>query len=122
MKSNTAEEKKVANIKKGDMVMVIAGGSKKEPLKGKTGRVLRVIGGEWVVLEGLKLVNRNQKQTKPGEKSAIIKKESPMHISNVMYYVEKLKKPVKVKYSTLADGKRVRGYMNPETKKFEQFE
>jgi ribosomal protein L24 len=45
-----------------------------------------------------------------------------MHISNVMYYVEKLKRPVRLVKSVTADGKRVRGYKDPTTKNFVQLE
>jgi hypothetical protein len=39
-----------------------------------------------------------------------------------MYYVEKLKKPVRLVKSLSADGKRVRGYKDPSTKKFVQID
>jgi hypothetical protein len=39
-----------------------------------------------------------------------------------MYYVEKLKKPVRLVKSVLADGKKVRGYKDPSSKKFVQLD
>jgi hypothetical protein len=37
-----------------------------------------------------------------------------------MYFADKIKKPVKLTSKVLADGTRVRGYVNPESKQFEQ--
>jgi ribosomal protein L24 len=48
--------------------------------------------------------------------------EGGMHISNVLFYVEKLKKPVRLKHKILEDGKKVRGYIDPTSKSFVQIE
>ena len=112
-------------LKKGDTVIVIAGGNKtKRPNKGKVGKIIGFAGknNDRVLVEGLNMVKRHQKQTMPGKPYGIIQKEAGIHISNVMYYVEKLKKAVRLKSSVLADGKKVRGYLNPETKVFEQID
>lgn len=67
-------------IKKGDMVKVIAGDS-----KGSQGKVLEVIpAANKALVEGCNLVS---KATKPNAKTpngGIIKKEAPIHISNLM--------------------------------------
>jgi large subunit ribosomal protein L24 len=67
------------HIKSGDTVMVIAGIS-----KGKTGKVLRVLGDrDRVVVEG---INRVWKHVRPSErypKGGRIQKDAPIHISNV---------------------------------------
>lgn len=106
--------------------MVIAGGHKtKRPNKGKIGKILGFTGKnkDRVIVEGVNLVKRHQKQSPmPGKPHGIIQKEAGIHISNVMFYVEKLKRPVRIKHSLLADGKKVRGFMNPETKQFEQID
>jgi large subunit ribosomal protein L24 len=90
-------------IKKGDEVIVTAGknsGSKGEVLKvfTKTSRVL--ISGVNVVL----------KHTKPSATSAggIVKKELPLHISNVSHLDPKLGIATKIGYKILEDGKKVR--------------
>ena len=118
--SNTA-------LKKGDTVMVISGGHKtKRPNKGKIGKILGFTGkkGDRVLVQGINLIKRHQKETMPGKPHGIIQKEAGIHVSNVMYYVEKLKKPVRLKHSFLAlengKKKKVRGFINPETKQFEQ--
>jgi large subunit ribosomal protein L24 len=112
-------------LKKGDVVMVIAGGNKnKRPLKGQVAKIKAIVGdkNDRVVLEGLNLFTKHKKALAPGQESGKIQVERPMHISNVMYYVEKLKKPVRLVKSTLADGKRVRGYKDPSSKKFVQID
>jgi len=113
----------MAKLKKGDSVMVIAGGNEqKRPLKGKIGKVLRLVGDDRVIVEGLNIVTKHKKATAPGQESGKISREAPIHISNAMYYAEKIAKPVRIKYSNLADGRKVRGYTDPETKEFVQID
>jgi large subunit ribosomal protein L24 len=72
-------QKKI-HIKKGDTVMVITGES-----KGQKGRVLEVDREKSRAL--VESVNMVSKHTKPNAKSpqgGIIKKEAPVHISNLM--------------------------------------
>jgi len=68
------------HIKKGDTVMVITGDS-----KGQQGKVLKVdTEKNRAIVEGINMVS---KHTKPNAKSphgGIMKKESPVHISNLM--------------------------------------
>jgi ribosomal protein L24 len=75
-----------------------------------------------VILEGLNLFVRHKRAQAPGQESTKTRIEKAMHISNVMYYVEKLKRPVRLVKSVTADGKRVRGYKDPTTKNFVQLE
>ena len=110
-------------LKAGDSVMVIAGGHKqKRPNKGKVAKILRFAGKkkDRVVLEGVNIVTKHQRATQPGQQGGRIQKEAPIHVSNVMYYVEELKRPVRLKHSTLEDGTKVRGYMHPEKNEFVQ--
>src|SRR5258706_11401584 len=68
------------HIKRGDTVMVIAGSD-----KGKTGKVLRVLGDkDRVVVEG---INRVWKHVRPSQRTpqgGRIQKDAAIHISNVM--------------------------------------
>lgn len=113
-------------LRRGDTVMIISGGNKEtKPLKGKVGKILRFVGSERVVVEGLNMVTRHTRAAGPDKPSGKIQKEAPVHISNVMYYVEKLKRPVRLKakfVETATKGKmrKVRGFMNPQTKSFEE--
>jgi len=110
-------------LKKGDLVIVVAGGNKhKRPIKGQVAKIKEIVGthGDRVVLEGLNLFTKNTKAQGPGEPGGKIQVERSMHISNVSFYAEKLKKPVRLVKNVLADGKKVRGYRDPSTKEFVQ--
>jgi len=93
------------NIRKGDSVVVIAGDDKdltkprlvKEVLLDK-GRLL---------VEGVNIVTKHSKPSARNTKGGIIKKEAPIHISNVMLWDAKSKGPTKVKRER-EDGKTVR--------------
>ncbi|WP_435299398.1 50S ribosomal protein L24 [Timonella sp. A28] len=81
----------MANIKKGDMVVVIAGKG-----KGEKGRVLEVLkDSDRVIVEGIRRVTKHVKpgQTARGVRTGGIETiEAPIHISNVQYYDEKAKR------------------------------
>ena len=125
-RSTKAKSEPVAtSLKKGDLVMVIAGGNKnKRAIKGQVAKIKAIVGdrNDRVVLEGLNLYTKHKKALAPGQESGKVHVERPLPISNVMYYVEKIKRPVRLVKSQLADGKRVRGYKDPSTKKFVQIE
>ncbi len=71
---------KKLHIKKGDTVMVISG-----DFRGQQGRVLMVdIDKNRAIVEGVNTVSKHSKPTKDNPKGGIIKKEAPIHISNLM--------------------------------------
>ncbi len=67
-------------IKKGDNVKVIAGKD-----KGKEGKVMSVVDGKKVIVEGVNTVTKHAKASKDNPKGGIVKKEAPIDMSNVMY-------------------------------------
>ena len=112
-------------LKKGDPVMVLVGGNRKKQkvLRGLTGKIQRFLPKKnRVVVEGVNFIKRHKRATSPQDVGGIITKEGSVHISNVMFYAQDLKRPVRVKYQTTKDGRKVRGFMHPETKKFEQID
>jgi large subunit ribosomal protein L24 len=119
--SKNGRQSRVSSVlRKGDSVMVISGGNKnKRPLKGQVGKIKAFVGErrQRVIIEGLNLMVKHKKASTPGEEGGKIKVESSIHISNVMFYVEAIKRPVRL-VSGLVDGKRVRGYKDPKTKAF----
>ena len=125
-KEAIAEKKNLnTRLRKGDTVMVITGGNAKKnrELKGQTGKILKFIPKrDRVIVEGLNVVKRHKRATAMNDAAGIIEKEGSVHISNVMYYSEDLKRPVRLKVKRLDDGRKVRGFINPETKKFEQLD
>jgi len=67
-------------IKKGDTVKVIAGEN-----KGQQGKVLEVLPEvRRVIVEQVNLVSKHTKPNAENTEGGIIKKEAPIHISNVM--------------------------------------
>jgi large subunit ribosomal protein L24 len=125
-KAKKQEIKKVPTfLKKGDPVMVIAGGNKtKRPIKGQVSKIKAIVGdrGDRVILDGLNIFVRHKRASAPGEQGGKTSVEKSVHISNVMYYVESLKRPVRLVKNVSADGKRARGYNDPKTDKFVQLE
>lgn len=106
-------ERKSTLLRIGDSVMVIAGGNKKSNiLKNQVGRIIQVL-GERVVVEGLNLGWSFKRPAKLGEKGSRVRVERSVHISNVMFYAEELKRPVRLKVQVTADGDKKRGYRDP---------
>jgi large subunit ribosomal protein L24 len=92
------------HIKKGDTVIVTAGKD-----KGKTGKVLFAIPKTHrVLVEGVNMVTKHQKPTAKIQQGGIVHQESPIHVSNVMYYEAKTKKGTRIGHKFLEDGKKVR--------------
>lgn len=90
-------------IKKGDKVVVTAGKD-----KGAVGRILLVdVEAQRVLVEGVNVVKRHQSARRFGE-SAIVEKEAPIHISNVMIEDPKDGGPTRVRAGVDKDGKKVR--------------
>ncbi len=70
---------KKLKIKKGDNVKVIAGES-----KGQQGKVLVVdVDKSRAIVEGVNMVSKNAKPNADNPKGGILKKEAPIHISNL---------------------------------------
>lgn len=93
------------NIKKGDNVVVIAGDDKdaKKPRK-----VLEIFPDKMrVLVEGVNIVTRHTKPSARNTRGGIVKKEAPIHLSNVMLWDAKAGAGVKVK-RTREEGKLVR--------------
>jgi len=67
------------NIKRNDMVKVIAGKD-----RGKQGKVIRALPKKLrVLVEGVNMVKRHVKARAKNQKGGIIDKEMPIHVSNV---------------------------------------
>jgi large subunit ribosomal protein L24 len=70
-------------IKKGDTVIVIAGED-----RGKSGKVLEVYPKEnRALVQGVSMISRHTKPNAQEQKGGIIRKESSIHISNLMLSV-----------------------------------
>jgi large subunit ribosomal protein L24 len=89
-------------VKQGDSVVVIAGKQ-----KGTRGRVLRVAPDK-VVVEGVNVRTKHLKPSQQNPQGGRVKKEAPIHISNVMLADPQTGEPTRVRIKTLETGQRVR--------------
>ena len=90
-------------IRKGDTVAVVSGND-----RGKRGRVLRVIPERnRVVIEGVNLVFKHLRKSQQHPQGGRIRREAPIHMSNVMPIDPETNQPTRVG-AKVEDGKRVR--------------
>jgi large subunit ribosomal protein L24 len=83
---------KKLHIKKGDTVMVITGES-----KGQKGRILEVDRvKERALVEGVNMVSKHTKPNAKAPQGGIIKKEAPVHLSNLMLIDPASGKPTRI--------------------------
>lgn len=88
-----------ARIRKNDRVEVISGDH-----RGEQGRVLRVDPGkQTVVIEGVNLVYRHLKQSRKTPQGGRIRKEAPIHASNVMLVDPKTSRGSRVRFKVERD-------------------
>ena len=68
------------NLRKGDIVKVIAGDS-----KGQQGRILEMmLTDRKALVEGVNMVSKHSKPNAKNTQGGIVKKEAPIHVSNLM--------------------------------------
>lgn len=90
-------------FKKDDEVIIMVGKD-----KGKTGKVKSVSPGtQQVVIEGLNIVKKHMKRQQESQ-GGIEDIEAPLHWSNIMLIDPKSKKPTRVGFKVLEDGKKIR--------------
>ena len=90
------------HIKKGDSVIITAGND-----KGTVGEVIRIVSGkDRVVVKGVNIRARHMKPTQANPQGGIIRREMPIHKSNVSPVVDG--KPSRVRFETKRDGSKVR--------------
>ena len=80
------------HIKRGDTVYVNTG-----EYKGQQGRVLEIIAAnEKAIVEGINMVSKHTKPNAQYPQGGIIKKEAPIHLSNLMIVDGSSGKPTRV--------------------------
>jgi len=92
------------NIRKDDMVLVIAGKD-----KGKRGKVRFAYPDKGrVMVEGVNFIKKHSKAQGQARQAGIIEREASIPVSNVMLLCSKCNKPARVGFRFLADGRKVR--------------
>jgi len=90
-------------LQKNDTVKVIAGKD-----KGKQGKIFRVYPKRSrVLVEGINLIGKHQRPTRDNPQGGVIRKESPIHVSNLVL-LDSSSKPTKVGFQFLSDGTKKR--------------
>lgn len=90
-------------IKTGDLVRIIAGDH-----KGVEGKVVKVDREKnKAIVEGANMVSKHEKPSAKNPQGGIVKKEAPIHISNLSLIDPKSSETTRVGYE-VRDGKKVR--------------
>ncbi len=90
-------------IKSGDTVRVIAGDH-----KGSEGKVVRVLREKnKAIVEGVNMISKHVKPSATNPQGGIVKKEAPIHISNIALIDPKTNEATRVAMR-VEDGKKVR--------------
>jgi large subunit ribosomal protein L24 len=88
-------------VKSGDLVKVIAGDH-----KGSEGKIVKVFPDKnKVIVEGVNVVSKHTKPSASSPQGGIVKKEAPIHISNVALVDKKTKEATKVGFKMEGDKK-----------------
>lgn len=88
-------------IKTGDKVKILKGKD-----AGKTGKVVQVLTGEYVVVEGANILKKHMRARRQGEKGQMIELPAPIRIENVMLIDPKSGKPTRVGFKKEGDEKK----------------
>jgi len=88
-------------IKSGDVVRVIAGDH-----KGSEGKIVRVLREKnKAIVEGVNMVSKHTKPSAKNPQGGIVKKEAPIHVSNLSLIDPKSKETTKVGFKEEGDKK-----------------
>jgi large subunit ribosomal protein L24 len=92
-----------AKIRKGDKVVVLTGRD-----RGRSGEVIAVIPKDnRALVRGVNMVTRHQRQT-AAQEGGLVRKEAPIHLSNIALADPSTGKATRVGFKTLEDGRKVR--------------
>jgi len=100
-KNRGAQVKRATEIRKGDVVQVIAGND-----KGKVGKVIRVFPKRnRVLVEKVNFVKRHTRPRRQGQQGGILEKEASIHLSNVLLFDPKSDRGTRVRIERKSDGR-----------------
>lgn len=96
--------KNICHLKKDDKVKVLTGKD-----SGKVSKIMKVNHKKCrVVVENVNMVKRHTKPNAKNKQGGIVETESPIHWSNVQLMCNKCMMPVRIKITSLDDGKKIR--------------
>ena len=92
------------HIKKGDIVIINSGNDKK-----KQGRILEVFPKkDRAIVEGVNIISKHTKPDADNPQGGVIKKEAPIHISNLMLICPETGKATRIGRKLNSENKLVR--------------
>lgn len=95
------------HIKKGDIVVALAGD---DAASKKTGKVLQVIPAQGrAIVEGFNYVKKHMRKSQDNPQGGIVEKEAPVHLSNLKLYDASQDKTAKSKKKTTGSKKKTGG-------------
>lgn len=93
LKKKNKTRRRAMHIKKGDMVMALAG---EDAGRGKPGKVLQVLPKDAkAIVEGFNYVKKHMRKTQDNPQGGIVEKEAPIHVSNLIKVEGDAAKPAK---------------------------
>lgn len=96
--------RKKLHVKTGDTVVVLSGES-----KGTEGKIVEIVREKGrVIVEGVNIISKHTKPNAKSPQGGIIKREAPIHISNVMVVDSSNGKPTRIGRRLNTEGKLVR--------------
>lgn len=91
---------KVTKLKRDDIVFIKTGKD-----KGKTGKVLKIFPREGsAIVEGVNFTKKHRRRTREDQQGGIIKRESPIRLSNLMFYCPRCTRPTRLGVVKMEDG------------------
>jgi large subunit ribosomal protein L24 len=73
--------RRALRIKKGDMVVAIAG---EDAVRGRTGKVLQILPKQQkAVVEGFNYIKKHMRKSEDNPHGGVVEKEAPVHVSNL---------------------------------------
>jgi large subunit ribosomal protein L24 len=116
------------NIRKGDMVEIIAGDDAGTPKARRTARVLRVLAREHrIVVEGVNRVYKHLKPNRANPQGGRLSKEMPIDVSNALLYCSTCRRGVRIGKRYTETGRKERyckscgnslGFLSKERKSY----
>jgi len=98
------KELKINKIKKGDLVMVIAGKD-----RGKKGKVEKVLTKKKkAIVTGINILKKHVRPSNKNPKGGIIEFPAPIDISNLMIICSKCNKPTRIGYKFIKNNQKIR--------------
>jgi large subunit ribosomal protein L24 len=94
----------MSKLKKGDTIQVTKGKD-----RGKKGKILYFVPQKnKAIVEGINLVKKYMRRNQQNPQGGIVSIESPISVTNIMFFCKTCSRPVKIGFSIAGDGGKSR--------------